>query len=312
MQGKFIKYVVLFFVPVILGYAIIEYMTLNLPMNYLSTSQYLEEEKDSIEVILLGSSQMNDGIDPALLDKPSLNLASGDQHHDTDFKILKGLIDRLPNLNTVVLEVSYSHFELPHNGKDFWKNSVYLKYYEVNNFERVTYFKDRLIFLSHPPFFSKKLDEHYLKRENTSTFNRYGFDTENYSGRFKSLNYDEEKISVSRFKINTKPDPEIFRTNTSLFFEMIQYLEERDLNIILCHTPVYKTYLPKRDRGILRRRDSIVELTRRMNPDIILLNKEKDTISYNVYDFTNQSHLNSHGAKLFTATLNEILNSLPD
>jgi hypothetical protein len=251
---------------------------------------------------------MKDGIDPSLLDKPTLSMASGDQHHDTDFKLLKGLIDRLPKLNTVVLEVSYSHFELPHNGKDFWKNSVYLKYYGVNNFERAYYFKDKLIFLSHPPFFSKKLKEHYIKKENTSKFNLYGFDTNNYSGRFKDLDYEEAKIATTRFKINLVPDLDIFRKNTSLFQEMIQYINKRGLNIVICHTPVYKTYLPKRNEDILRRRDSIVQTLINMNPNIKLLDKEEDTINYSVYDFTNQSHLNSKGAIQFSESLNELLN----
>ncbi len=308
MQRKFVKYAIIFFIPVILGYVIIEYLTLNLPLSYQTTSQYLSEEKENIEVIIFGSSQMKDGIDPSLLNKPALNMASGDQHHDSDFKLLKGLISQLPKLNTVVIEVSYSHFDLPHNGKEFWKNSVYLKYYGVNNFERATYFKDRLIFLAHPPFFSKKLNDHYIKKENASKFNRYGFDTNNYSGRFKALNYDEDSIATTRFKINTTPNLDIFEINTSLFFKMIRFIEEHDINIVLCHTPVYKTYLPKRDEAILKRRDSIVDLTMSKYPDIKLLNKEGDTINYSVYDFTNQSHLNSKGAIQFSSSLNELLN----
>jgi len=308
MQKKLIKYAFIFFIPVVLGYVMIEFLTLNLPMSYNTTSQYLSEEKENIEVIIFGSSQMKDGIDPSLINKPSLSLASGDQHHDTDFKLLKGLIDQLPKLNTVVLEVSYSHFELPHNSKDFWKNSIYLKYYNVNNFERATYFKDQLIFLAHPPFFSKKLNEHYIKNENSSRFNRFGFDTNNYSGRFKDLNYDEDKIASTRFKINPAPNLDIFNKNTSLYYEMIHYIKDRGINIVLCHTPVYKTYLPKRNEGILRRRDSIVNRSMSLNPKIKLLDKENDTINYNVYDFTNQSHLNSKGAIQFTESLNELLN----
>lgn len=308
MQRKFLKYTLIFFIPVLLGYLIIEMMTLNLPMSYQITSEYLNENKEDIEVIILGSSQMKDGIDPSLLDKPTLNMASGDQHHNTDFKLLKGLIDQLPSLNTVVLEVSYSHFELPHNERDFWKNSIYLKYYGINAFERNTYFKDKLIFLAHPPFFSKKIDAHYIKKENLSVFNRFGFDTNNYSGKYKLLNYDEAEIAKTRFKINSTPDMKIFRQNTMLFFDMIYLIKERNLNIVICHTPVYRTYLPKRNADILRRRDSIVELILEEHPEIRLLNKEEDTIQYDVYDFTNQSHLNSKGAKLFSNALNELLN----
>ena len=308
MQRRFIKYTISFFIPVLLGYLTVELLTLNLPMNYKTTSQFLNSHQDNIEVLILGSSQMKDGIDPSQLDKLSLNMASGDQHHNSDFKLMKGLIDRLPNLKTVVLEVSYSHFELLHNSKDFWKNSIYLKYYKVNAFERNTYFKDRLIFLSHPPFFAKKMDAHYIKKENLSGFNSFGSDTNNYSGRFKDHKYNESDIAKSNFKININSDLEIFDNNTQLFFDMITFLEERKLKVILCHTPVYKTYLPKRIPEILKRRDSIISMILSENPEIRLLNKEEDTIHYDVYDFTNQSHLNSKGAKTFSQSLNDVLN----
>jgi len=293
---------------VLLGYLAVELLTLNLPMNYKTTSQFLNSHQDNIEVLILGSSQMKDGVDPSQLDKLSLNMASGDQHHNSDFKLMKGIIDRLPNLNTVVLEVSYSHFELPHNSKDFWKNSIYLKFYKVNAFERNTYFKDRLIFLSHPPFFAKKMYSHYIKKENQSTFNSFGFDTNNYSGRFKDLKYHEAEIAKTRFKINLNPDLEIFENNTQLFIKMIAFLKEKNINVILCHTPVYKTFLQKRLPEILKRRDSLISMILRENPEIRSLNKEEDTIHYDVYDFTNQSHLNSKGAKTFSQSLNDILN----
>lgn len=307
MTRKFLKYLLLFFFPVILGYVIIEILTLNLPLGYKYTSEYLQQNKSGIQVLILGSSQLANAINPDFLSTPTLNMASGNQHHDTDLKILKQLQPQLPNLKTVVLEVSYSHFELPHNGRDFWKNNVYLKYYNINAFERPAYFKDKLVYLSNPPFFSVKLYNHFILNEGFEEYNNFGFDTNNYFGRFKILAYNESEILKTKFKINSIPDLKLFKNNTTLFYEILDYLKENELNIIICKAPMYKSYLPKRNSEILKRRDSILNIIHLNYPNIIFLDKEEDTLNYNVFDYKNQSHLNPDGAEKFTGSLSKLL-----
>ncbi len=310
MPKHFIKYLLLFFTPIIIGYGIIEYFTRKLPLEYRPKSRYLSKEKDSISVLILGSSQMKNAINPAFLSKKAINLASGNQHHDTDFKFIKQLLPKLKNLNIVVLEVSYSHFELPHNGKNFWKNSIYWEYYHLNNFERPTWFKDRLIYLAHPPFFSKQLYMYYIDKSIHPGFNKFGFDTLDYQGDFKKLNYNLNLIKKDRFKINEKPNPEIFKKNTDLFFNMLDYLQANKTPVLLVMTPMYKTYLTKRNGEILKRRDSVLQIVSENYPNIIIFNKEEDTLHYSVFDFKNQSHLNPRGAKIFTKEIDSLLSNL--
>ncbi len=308
MQRKFYIATFAFFIPVVLGFIAMEYATRELPMSYTYISEYLKTESDSIEVIALGSSQVKNAINPDFLEQKILNLAGGNQHHDTDFKLLKQLLPKLPAVKTVILEASYSHFELPHNGPDFWKNSVYLKYYGANNFDRNIYFKDKLIYLSNPKFFSEKLNSYYIEGEQNFGFNRFGYDTLNYAGIFKDLNYNEEKISaLRRFKINKEPNGTIFKNNTQLFFEMLDYLEANQIHVIICEVPMYKTYLPQRVPEILKRRDSIIRLTKKRYKNVDLFLLETDTLHYNAKDYWNQSHLNPSGGKKFSLALNEFL-----
>lgn len=304
---KFVKHTVLFFIPVILGYLAVEYTTRQLPMGFKDLSRYYEENKTEFEVLVLGSSQIKDAINPELLQIPTLNLGSGNQHHDTDFKILKGLLPHIPNLKTVVLEVSYSHFELPHNGKDFWKNAVYYEYYGVNAFERRTWFKDRLVYLSNPQFFSERLLGHYKGTDPPAGFSKYGFDTLNYGGRFQDLNYSEEKIAKTKFRLNYKERPEVFQNNAALFNEMLDFLKEKELNVIICSVPMYKTFLSARNPNILRRRDSILSRIEQDYSNVRMFRKEEDTVRFKVKDYWNQSHLNPDGAKKFTEEFEMLL-----
>lgn len=308
MQRKFVISLFTFFIPVLLGYLAIEYATRELPMSYTYISEYMETEGTTVEVVVLGSSQMKYAINPSFIRQKTLNLASGNQHHDTDFKLLKQLLPKLPAVKTVILEVSYSHFELPHQGPTFWKNSIYLAYYGANNFERNSYFKDNLLYLSNPNFFSEKLYNYYIEGEKNFEFNRFGYDTLNYDGIFKDLNYDESKISTLKcFKINKEPNLAIFKNNTQLFFEMLDYLKSQNIQVILCEVPMYKTYLPQRVPEILNRRDSIVNFAKERYENVDLFLMETDTLHYNVKDYWNQSHLNPKGGKKCSLTLNAFL-----
>jgi hypothetical protein len=283
---------------------------LNIPLNYKLYGNHLKTNSKEIEVMALGSSQMKCGFNPALCNESAINFASTSQHHNEDFKILKGTIDRLPNLKTVIIEVSYNHLELPHHATDYWKNSIYLKYYGVNAFERPTWAKDRLIYLSNARFYSHKLMDYYFYKTDKSQLNEYGFDTNNYEGTFKKLNYDETKIEGHKFKIITREDLSIFKKNSAYLFEIMDYMEKQHLNVILVTVPLYKTYLDERNPNIVRRRDSVISEILKKYDNVILLNKETDSLQFKVEDFLNENHLNPDGAKKFTALINQKLDSL--
>lgn len=308
-QLRFLKYCIGFFTPVIIAYTVLELLVLNLPINYKVFGDYFNEHSNEIEVIALGSSQMKCGFNPDFSDESASNFASTSQHHNEDFHIIKGTRNRASNLKYVLLEVSYNHLELPHHPNDYWKNSIYLKYYGVNAFERPTYFKDRLVYLSNPRFYSNKLMEHYFYENNKIQLNRYGFDTNNFEGSFKNLRYDESKIALHKFKIIKRENKTIFKKNTAYLFEMLDYLKSENLKVVVCTLPLYKTYLNERNKSIVRRRDSILEIIKMQYSNVIVLNKENDTLQFNVKDFLNENHLNPDGAKKFTALVNDAIES---
>lgn len=310
MLKKFLTYSLFFFIPVISGYLMMEFLTRQVPNSYQANVDYMESSHPPFQVLILGSSQIQGAVNPEWIDKSTLNLASGDQHHNTDFKLLKAFRSRMPQLETVVLEVSYSHFELPHNSKDFWKNSLYLEYYDVNCFERNIWFKDRLIYLSNPEFFSEKIHQHWTEPEQSPEYNKFGFNMNNYEGQFKELGHDETKITaMHRFKINTEPNLQVFDQNVALFKDMVKYLQQEGLKVIICQLPMYKTYHDNKNPDILRRRDSVVAEVNKNFKNLIVLDLENDVLSYEVTDFWNQSHLNPQGAAKFASSLNVMLNS---
>ncbi|PHS61919.1 MAG: hypothetical protein COB12_11520 [Flavobacterium sp.] len=308
-QKSILQYSFLFFIPVVVIFTIVELLVLEMPANYKNNSEYYSNNKGTIELMAFGASQMAGAINPDFIEVPSICLASSSQHHKLDFTILKQLSPETKNLKYVVLELSTSHFELPYNSKNFWKNSVYLKYFNVNAFERKTYFKDKLIFISNPDIYSEKLKDYYLLNKDEESLNLYGFNTGEGHGVFRKHNYDEVAISKLKTTPNQKENLIVFNHNTAYLYSMLDYLKEHQIQTIICSLPLYKTYREHLNPNIVRRRDSIIEIIKTNYPDVIFLNVENDT-DFKVEDFNNANHLNLRGAKMFSEKLNEILNNL--
>ena len=307
-QRHILMYAFLFFIPVVVIFTIVELLVLEMPANYKNNSEYYSENKDRIELMAFGTSQMAGAINPDFIEAPSICLASSSQHHKLDFTILKQLLPETKNLKYVVLELSTSHFELPYNSKNFWKNSVYLKYFNVNAFERQTYFKDKLIFISNPDIYSEKLKGYYLLNKDEESLNLYGFNTGEGHGVFRKYNYDEVAISKLKTTPNQKENPDIFNHNTAYFYSMLDFLKDHQIQTIICSLPLYKTYRDQLNPNIVRRRDSIIEVIKINYPDVLFLNVENDP-DFKVEDFNNANHLDLSGAKIFSEKLNEILNN---
>lgn len=307
MLRKFAKHTILFFIPVILGCVMLEVTTRKLPMRYNFIAEKLESNQDSIQVLVLGSSQMKNAVNPEWLELPAINMASGNQHLNTDFKLYEGLKDRLPSLNTVVLELSYAHLELLQNKKEFWKYNIFHEYYKVNCFERPTWLKDRLIFFSNPPFYSDALYEEYIRKKDSTNFNSFGFDLNNYDGLFKRNDYNWESLIDIQFKIATKESIQLFEANKRYFMKMLETFEKDDLKVVIVTIPNHDIYLDKRDRNILMRRDSVLLEAKKRFSNVSLLNLEEDTLTFKTNDYINHNHLNPDGARKFTSNLNDFL-----
>ena len=309
---EFLKYCVFFFTPVVMTYCLLEVLALQIPITFKVVGDYLESNSTKIELVALGSSQVKCSFNPALSHVPAINMASSSQHHKEDYLILKGVIDKLPKLKYILFEVSYMHLELPYHSQNYWKNNIYLNYYGINTFERQTYFKDKLIYLSHPRYFSSKIKDYYFaeNKKNGEQLNEFGFDINKYYGSFHKLKYDTAQIKNKYFKIYTHENPDIFKKNTAFLFKMLDHMKEKKLKVIISTIPLYKTYLNKRNPNIVRRRDSVLSEILKKYKNVTILDKETDTLQFTAKDFLNENHLNPDGAKKFTALVNRKLDSL--
>lgn len=305
-QLKMLGRALWFFAPIVLVASLLEYLVADLPHDVQIKSVYLEEQQDSIKVAVFGSSQINNAVNPAFLTKNTVNLSSSAQHHNTDFKILQGLIESLPALKTVVFEVSYGHFEIPHNSRYYWKNSLFLRYYGINTFDRPASLSDKLLYVSHPGFFSELLFDYYVRDSVPYNYNRWGFDENRFEGKFLKMDFDAKKIAASFVKMNRRENKKLLAYNVEYFRDMLSFCKDRNLDVVIISPPTYSNYVAKRDKNILRRRDSVIDVLQEDYNNIRTLNTETDS-DFLVTDFRNENHLNPKGAKKFTLKLNKLL-----
>lgn len=311
-QSVFFKSLIFFFVPIVLFYFLVEFALWQVPQSYTYKGQYIKEQAATIELLALGSSQMQNAINPEYLSIPSINLGSTSQHHRIDFEILKQKRKQFPNLKTVVLELSTNHLQLPHNGKTYWKNPVYLKYYGVNTFERKTYFKDKLLYIARPDYFQDLLINHYITKKDTTKYNYYGFAINKMDGIFNALNYNDEKINKKvRIDIGTKVNKKLATYNAAYFEKIVAYCASQDLQVIICTIPMHRTFFKSRDKELGIKRDSLLHALSHSYKNVFIFNKEEDTLHFNTRDYLNTNHLNANGGKKFSMLLNAYLKETP-
>ena len=202
---------------------------------------------------------------------------------------------------------TYRHFESRPNHKEFCKYSGHLYYYNVNAFNRPTYFKDELLFLSNPDFYSQLLKKYYVDKEKY-TYNRWGFQTDTLKSRFKSFNYDKESLESSYKNNYPEVKKEYLAETSDWLHKVLEICARRNIEVIITLTPVYSDYYANQiKKGVITRRDSILRRVLIKYPSTRIFDEERNT-DFTVYDFLNENHLNPRGAEKFTKKLNFFIN----
>lgn len=306
MVRKLFIHTCLFLLPVIILLAGLELMTRAIPSSPKAISLHLEENAQDIEVLILGASQNQAAVNPDFVTAPTLNIASGHQTYNTDYKLLKGLHPRLPKLNTIVIPMSFAHFDTAPNDDSFWKNAAYSYYYDVNTTSKPNHFYNKLLYLSNPDFYSNMIYRYYINGIAT-TYNGYGYVINNdKSNSFKKVDYSLEKAWDIPLSIRNTENTKNAIKNKNTLDGLLTYCRKNNLKVVVALTPVTKKHYLSRNPVLVKRRDSILNQVRIRYENLTVLDLEQ-TDDYEVTDFKNHNHLNIRGAKKFCSMLEDAL-----
>lgn len=308
----------LFFLPsLILGILFFSYAELTLyyyPSTFQRKVQYTKENKDNIEVLALGSSHNQSAINPEYFENIKIsNLAFGGQNLAIDSAIINKKISEFPRLKFVIFELSYHSLEHRYRA-NYHRNSLYLRFHNINLFGRRNTPLDYSIYLSNPKLYSQFIKPWVEK----TPVNKYGYATQlsvndTHLHRFKNLNYNVDSIMMDTnnlfIKRHRNEDLDAYIDNKKILIGMVDLCIENDIVPIIILTPVFKNYYNSYIVSKEQRRRSFLKTLEETYSQLVVLDYEQHS-EMEVTDFKNEDHLNPHGAEIFSKILNRDLDSI--
>ena len=155
---KFIGNILKFLLIPIFIFLVVEIYLGSYPLTFKKQASYFKDNLDNIDLLIMGSSHNHDAINPEFITaNKAASLARGSQDIELDYLMLDKYIKDIPKLRYVFFELSYHSLEhdIPNT---FHLNSLYLRYFNVNNFDREPRLIDRSIFFSAPKTYIKLLN----------------------------------------------------------------------------------------------------------------------------------------------------------
>lgn len=303
----FLKRFGLWFLPVFVMYLLLEtYITLA-PNNFNARVKFLKANKADIEVLFLGSSHTQYGINQKFIKVKTANMAYAGQDYQLDNAIFFTYIKNLPKLRYLFIELDYFSLEekIP---KDFFKIPWYYKYHGIE-VTPVSLLNKVSLYSSSPSFFNHYLADKLNPFHKTPLINEFGFSENDITGDFFKLKFDSITIfKNSKQRLNGRHSEESlenYNFNKTKLEAMIKYCKVHNIKVVIMKMPVYSTYRdsynPKKYKRYQNYYDSI-----KVNSKFIFFDFEKSK-DFCLKDFKDDDHLNEFGAKKLTLKINSFL-----
>ncbi len=259
-------------------------------------NNYINDNADKIEILFLGSSQVERAINPEYISRPSINLANSSQTLFEDYTILKFFRPKLVNLKLVVLEISYDVLERDKSHVLPLVDHKNLRFYGVNTFGSSLSIQDYFLFNSNPKFFSNKLEDFFFDKSNEN-LNQYGFDEDKYDGLYShSDNFIIENIEND---LN-------YSKNIDILNSLLTYCKKENLHILIYHPPTHAPYNALRSPKLINKWKLLLQELNQKQPSLHFFIDDENSLFTRKY-FDDANHLNPLGAEKATKILDSII-----
>lgn len=300
--------ILLVILPVVLLAITFEILARTLHTSYSIKHDKLIRKKNDVEILVLGSSHSNFGINPQYFGYESFNLSNTSQDLYYDYSLLLKYLPVCKNIKIVILPVSY--FTLfnrgLNSGIESWRTDYYSFYLKIpnpaNSFFNLTQYS--ALFLWDGPI---NIIKNFKQR--SININEYGYQHSDVL-ESNTNNIISNATGKKRVKLHQNiMDEKYINGNVDIIDKIVKECISRKIKIVFITTPVYKTYsdnISKKYYDIMI--DTIKKITTKYSAN-----------SYNYFyderfcgsDFIDNDHLNDAGATKFSIILkNEVINKL--
>ncbi|MBS2212132.1 hypothetical protein KEM09_12000 [Carboxylicivirga mesophila] len=297
---KLIKNLTIFLLPLLIILGLVELKS-RLNNTFYAKKEYIDYNKDSLEVLILGSSQTWRAINPKFIKSKCAPLAHGGSALNIDYLLLRKYIKELPLLKVVLIETSYHTLE-NYCDSSWNKNHLFYIYYDINNYNSEPPMKDNLLITANFSQYFKKFWTNNIFPE-FGKYNKYGFitsaidnlDVGKYDSLFLAKRHCEENIVL-------------FKKNARILDEMINICLQHDISVILFSPPKHFNYNKNNVLNKLKRRNATLKKYENV-VGIHILNLE-NKYEDNIDIFYNEDHLNVYGAEKVSRIVDSLTNKI--
>lgn len=285
----------------------------------------LERNAAAVEILALGHSHANEGIDPGCFSHKAYNMAMGFQNVYFDDYILNHFIDRMDSLKCVVISMSYYHFYNPvpemsrMQGENRFNTLKYHMYWGLDSVrgEKLSALDPSLNLevLNNPASGWIAMAKYYLTGSAFSSASRAT--REAYLGSGFSGQYVEHPEAYldedgTRTALAHEPDVESdgfldSSFNYPLYEHIVQVCEARGVKVLLVLFPCWHTYVEGLNREQLQDTRRLMQKLAADHANCMALDMMSDS-RFDSSDFHDAIHLNAAGAGKMSAILDGIIN----
>lgn len=304
-RSRYIRKILLFLVPVVLGYLVLELGLRSIPNNYTYKKNYLDQNVKDLEVLAFGSSHSYRGIDPSFISRKAFNAAAVAQTINYDHFIFDKYKDQLESLKVLVLPISYqSLFSKLEDHPEKWRIKNYVLYFDHLGYPFSLLHRSELFGKPRKGISQlKRLVEYYVRGKDPITVGSLGFE-----GRKKGKK-DLEKTGLAAAQRHTLDPEQLIDFNIELLQQMIDHCKERNIKVLLLTFPGYRSYTQHLDPHQVEVMQKAINNLVGKNPEVryenLLLDKR-----FVAPDFADGDHLSITGAEKLSRILNDWIEEL--
>lgn len=300
---KFLIYITVFCLPIILTAILLEIKLRQIPNPYKYKYEWMQKNSDNVETIILGSSHTFFGINPKYLDDNAFNMANVSQDIVHDMSLLKYWEKRYKHLKTVVYPISYFSFfsQALKDGNENYRCRYYKLYMDCDIYPDFPLYNLELSDSRTAVGKFKKL----LKNETDPGCNENGWGNTYLLSKKDNIMWNNGSEAKAAVKRHTADNWDNIGHNYNLLKTLTIFCKERNIQLILITTPCWHTYYDNLDEKQLTK---TYELAHKFHKefDVPYYDFLKDE-RFDASDFYDSNHLSDVGAEKFSKILSEII-----
>ena len=292
---RFITTIILFFLPIFVSLAIIEYEMQHIPNVYSYKCNWLTNNISTIRIWIFGSSHSYYGLSPKCFSKPAFNSAHVGQTLPYDEFIFNKFIDDADSLECVILPISY--FTMPFKldaGPEWWRAKNYCLYYDCPYFGHQIKYHCEI--LGNPlPLYKQigRIWNYWINGKDDVNCDSLGFITQQTD---KSKDWlMTGPATVKNHTKDLKQSMPIIDANKIALENIVSTCQKKGISVLLLTTPVHKSYYELINQEQYHLMLDICEAFETQFDNVHYLNLFKND-QFIDDDFYDKDHLNYSGA----------------